>query len=140
MASKIPNLQVPMNFGLEYLDSPSHGNLKFILKDEVLLANSAIMSLNSPVIKKITIELFQTEILVEEFSKPAIQCFLEASYSGDLTRISKFNFQDLNKMVHVFEVKWLIGRCFEYFQGLRESVKEDNFDEQLFLFDQLLQL
>ena len=138
MASLIPNIQVPMNFGLEYLGSPSHGNLKFILKDEVLLANSAIMSLNSPVIKKITIELFQTEILVEEFSKPAIQCFLEASYSGDLTRISKFNFQDLNKMVHVFEVKWLIERCFEYFQGLTESVKEDNFDEQLFLFDQAM--
>ena len=138
MASKIPNLQVPMNFGLEYLDSPSHGNLKFVLLDEVLLANSAIMSLNSPVIKRLTIELFQTEITVEEFSKTALQCFLEASYSGVLKNISKLNFRDLNKIVHVFEVNWLIERCFEYFRELMESVKKDNFDDQFFLFDEAM--
>ena len=135
MATLIPCIQVPMNFGLEYLGSPSHGNLKFLLKDEVLLANSAIMSFNSPVIKKITLELYQTEIEVKEFSKRSVQCFLEASYSGTLKDISKLNFRDLNKIVHVFEVTWLIEKCLEYFQELAESVREDNFQEQLFLFD-----
>ena len=132
MASLIPCIQVPMNFGLEYYGSPSHGNLKFLLKDEVLLANSAIMSFNSPVIKKITLELYQTEIEVNKFSKSVVQCFLEASYSGTLKDISKLNFRDLNKIAHVFEVNWLIQKCFEYFQELTESVREDNFDEQLF--------
>ena len=138
MDALVPCIQVPMNFGLEYLGSPSHGNLKFILKDEVLLANSAIMSFNSPVIKKITVQLSQTEIEVNEFSKSAVQCFLEASYSGTLKDISKFNFRDLNKIVHVFEVNWLIKICFEYFQELTESVREDNFEEQLFLFDEAM--
>ena len=108
-----------MNFGLEYLGSPSLGNLKFLLKDEVLLANSAIMSFNSPVIKKITVELFQTEIEVKEFSKSAVQCFLEASYSGTLKDISKLNFRDLNKIVHVFEVTWLIEKCLSTFRNWR---------------------
>ena len=138
MASLIPCIQVPMNFGLEYLGSPSHGNLKFLLKDEELLANSAIMSFNSPVIKKITVELYQTEIEVKEFSKSAVQCFLEASYSGTFKDISKLNFRDLNKIGHVFEVTWLIEKCFEYFQELAGTVREDNFDEQSFLFDEAM--
>ena len=138
MASPIPYIQVPMNFGLEYLGSPSHGNLKFLLKDEELLANSAIMSYNSPVIKKMTVELFQTEIPVKDFSKYAVECFLEASYSGVLEKLSKSNFRDLNKMACVFEVDWLIERCFEYFLELTKSVKEDNFEDQLFLFDEAM--
>ena len=138
MDALVPCIQVPMNFGLEYLGSPSHGNLKFLLNDEVLLANSAIMSFNSPVIKKMTVELLQTEIEVKEFSKSAVQCFLEASYSGTLKDISKLNFRDLNKIVHVLEVNWLIGKCSEYFQELTESVRDDNFDEQLFLFDEAM--
>ena len=138
MASPIPYIQVPMNFGLEYLGSPSHGNLKFLLKDEELLANSAIMSYNSPVIKKMTVELFQTEIPVKDFSKYAVECFLEASYSGVLEKLSKSHFRDLNKMACVFEVDWLIEQCFEYFLELTNSVKEDNFEDQLFLFDEAM--
>ena len=138
MASPIPCIQVPMNFGLEYLGSPSHGNLKFLLQNEELLANSAIMSYNSPVIKKMTVELFQTEIPVEDFSKYAVECFLEASYSGVLEKLSKSNFRDLNKMACVFEVDWLIEKCFEYFQELTESVREDNFEDQLFLFEEAM--
>ena len=46
-----------MNFGIEYLNSPSHDNLKFLLEgDEAQLANSVIMSFNSPVIKTMTFE------------------------------------------------------------------------------------
>ena len=134
MSPSIPVVNVPMNFGIEYLGSPSHGNLKFLLKDDELSANSAIMSFNSPVIKNMTIELFQTEIEVQEFSKDAVLCFLAASYSGILGGISKSNFRDLNKLVHVFKVNWLMDRCFEYFQKLTGTVVEDVFDDQSFLF------
>ena len=96
------------------------------------------MSYNSPVIKKMTVELFQTEIPVENFSKYAVECFLEASYSGVLEKLSKSNFRDLNKMACVFEVDWLIEKCFEYFQKLTEFVRDDNFEEQLFLFDEAM--
>ena len=52
--------------------------------------------------------------------------------------ISKLNFRDLNKIAHVFEVNWLIEKCLEYFQELAESVREDNYDEQSFLFDEAM--
>ena len=85
-----------------------------------------------------TVELFQTEIPVEDFSKYAVECFIEASYSGVLEKLSKSNFRDLNKMACVFEVDWLIEKCFEYFQELTESVRGDNFEDQFFLFDEAM--
>ena len=73
----VPKVTVPTNFGIEYLNSPSHGNLKFLLEgDEELLANSSIMSFNSPVIKKMTIEDGRTAVDVQDFSKDSVQCFL----------------------------------------------------------------
>ena len=94
MAS-IAKVQVPTDFGIEYLRSRSHGNLKFLLKSgEELLANSTVMSFNSPMIKKLTSENGQTTAFVDasSFSKDAVQCFLEASYSGNIKTISKQKF------------------------------------------------
>ena len=135
----VPKVTVPMNFGIEYLNSPSHDNLRFLLEgDEELLANSGIMSFNSPVIKKMTIEDGRTTVDVQDFSKESVQCFLESSYSGSLTNISKAIFKDVNKIAHFFKVTWLIDRCFEYFKSLTEVVGKDNFDDQLFLFDEAM--
>ena len=134
----VPTVKAPMNFGVEYLDSPAHGNLKFVLQEGELCANSAIMSFNSPVIKKMTIEFFQTEIPVQDFSKNAVKKFLEASYSGELKTVSKSNFRDLNKMAHVFEVNWLGERCSDYMNELIKAVKDDDVDEQKFLIDEAM--
>ena len=134
----IPIVKAPMNFGVEYLDSPAHGNLKFVLQEGELCANSAIMSFNSPVIKKMTIEFFQTEIPVQDFSKNAVKKFLEASYSGELKTVSKSNFRDLNKMAHVFDVNWLGERCFDYMNNIIRAVKDDDVDEQKFLIDEAM--
>ena len=133
------NVQVPADFGIEYLGSPVHSNLKFLLDNgEEVLANSVIMSLNSPVIKRITTEFFQDSIEVREFSKDAVKCFVEASYSGVLKNVSRMNFRCLNKMAHEFEIYWLMDKCFEYFTELTEAVKEDNFDDQLYIFDEAM--
>ena len=102
MAS-IPKVQAPMDFGIEYLESPSHGNLKFLLEGEdQLLANSAIMPFNSPVIEKMTIEDGRTTVDAQDFPKDAVQYFLEASYTGTIKNISKLTFRDVNKIAHVF--------------------------------------
>ena len=135
----IPTIQVPMDFGLQYLGSPPHSNLKFILEsDEELLANSIIISYNSPVIEKLTTSLFQSTIEVRDFSKSAVQCFLEASYSGDIRKISKSNFRDVNKMAHVFDVAWIVDRCYRYFKSLTEAVKMKNYTDQLYLFEEAM--
>ena len=137
---KIPKVQVPMDFGVQYLGLPSHSNLRFLLGNgEELLANSMIMSFNSPVIEEMTTNLFQHTIQVQDFTKNAVQCFLEASYSGGIAdKISKSNFREVNKMAHLFEVGWLIEGCFGYFKTLTFGMETDNFSEQLYVFNEAM--
>ena len=140
MAS-IPKVSAPMDFGIEYLNSPSHGNLKFLFNEgEELLANSAIMSFNSPVIKKMTVEDGRTTVDVHDFSKEAVQCFLKASYSGSLEKLSTSIFRDVNKIAHEYEVDWIANKCFEWFKSVVVQVmtEERDFVDQLFLFDEAL--
>ena len=139
--AKIAKVQVPMDFGIEYLGLPSHGNLKFLLKDgEEIYANSTVMSYNSPTIKKMTIEDGRTTTLVDvtAFSKDAVQCFLEASYSGNLTKISQTIFRDVNSMCHLFQVTWLSDKCFKYFQSRVDTVQVDNFPHQLYVYEEAM--
>ena len=128
-----------MDFGVQYLGSPSHSNLKFLLESgEELLANSMIISYNSPVIEDLTTNLFQSTIEVQDFSKDAVQCFLEASYSGDVKKISRSNFREVNKMGHVFDVAWIVDRCYKYFKSLTETVNVNNYTEQVFVFEEAM--
>ena len=139
MAVAIPKVQVPMNFGVQYLGSPLHSNLKFRVKDDKeLLANSIIISFNSPVIEDLVTNLFQSVIEVEEYSKDVVQCFLEATYSGEVKNITKANFRDINKMGHVFEVSWIVDWCYDYFKSLLRAVESVDYDNQLFLFEEAM--
>ena len=139
MAVAIPKVQVPMNFGVQYLGSPLHSNLRFRAKDdEELLANSMIISFNSPVIEDLVTNLFQSVIEVEEYSKDVVQCFMEAAYSGEVKNISRANFRDINKMGHVFDVSWIVDRCYDHFKSLLEAVKVDDYDLQVFLFEEAM--
>ena len=55
-----PNIRIPANFGKKHINSPVHGNLLLKLRDgEEIRTNSMIMSLNSPVIDRLTSELHQ---------------------------------------------------------------------------------
>ena len=78
-----PRVEVPMDFGLELLGSPSHGNLTLDLAPGLgpVMVNTAIMSYNSPVIYRHTTELHQNNIDVVEFSREAVLCFSRACYT-----------------------------------------------------------
>ena len=55
-----PDIRVPANFGRAHINSPVHGNLLLNLRDgRKIKTNSMIISLNSPVINKLTSELHQ---------------------------------------------------------------------------------
>ena len=103
-----------------------------------MLANSAIMSFNSPVIKKMTVEDGRTTVDVHDFSKDAVQCFLKASYSGSLEALPSELFRDVNKIAHEYEVDWIADKCFEWFKSMVEITEEGNFLNQLFLFDEAM--
>ena len=112
-----PKVLVPADFGRHHIGAPSHGNLTFNLGEgvEKVKANSIILSLNSPVIDRLTSDLSLTSLEAEDFNKQAVDCFIEACYTGEAEALNLDNFRHVNKMSHVFQVDWLNIRCQQYF-------------------------
>ncbi|XP_063691280.1 uncharacterized protein LOC134823676 [Bolinopsis microptera] len=129
----IPKVKVPANFGRELINSPVHGNLVLNLKDgSVLRVNSVIMSLNSPVIGNMTTNLCQSSLEVDDFSVEAVHCFVDAMYSGEAENMDKVNFEDVNKMAHVFDVSWLSKTSLNFFKTNVLNFKNNSYEEILF--------
>jgi hypothetical protein len=130
---------VPADFGIHRLGSPSHSNLTFHLKDgREILANSIIVSLNSPVVDHFTTDLYQQSIDVQDFEKDAVQCFIEGCYEGKLKKLDKNILREVNKMSKVFEVSWMEYKCTEYFETLINMIDSNasNYEELLFVFEE----
>ena len=130
---------VPMNFGIELLDSVIHNNIELIADQEVVIrANSVILSLNSPVIHRITTCLELKEIDMKEFSEKSVRVFVEAAYTGRLPDIPSDVFRDLHKISHAFKVEWLSKSCFAMFSEFSLQLDEpaSNYLVQVFLFEE----
>ena len=109
-------IYTPMNFGIHLLKSPTHNNLLLeASQGEALKASSVILSFNSPVIDHMTTELHLTSLDMKEFSKQAVQGFVEAVYTGGVAGMGRDTFRDINKMAHVFHVTWLVTKCEKWF-------------------------
>ena len=137
-----PKVCVPSDFGRHHIGAPSHGNLAFNLKEgDQIKANSIILSLNSPVIDDLTTNLHLTSLDAEDFSREAVDCFIEASYSGEIEAVNLSNFRDVNKMSRVFNVSWLVARCLEYFVSyLGKLDSESNYADLLFAVEEAVYL
>ena len=130
---------VPMNFGIELLDSVIHNNIELIAdQGAVIRANSVILSLNSPVIHRITTSLELKEIDMREFSEKSVRVFVEAAYTGRLPDIPSDVFRDLHKISCAFQVKWLCRSCFAMFSEFSSQIDEllPPYLEQVFLFEE----
>ena len=133
-----PKVCVPADFGKHHIGAPSHGNLTFNMKDGTpIKANSIILSLNSPLIDNLTTELHLTSLDVEDFSREAVDCFIEASYTGEVEAMNLDNFRDVNKMSHVFEISWLSARCEKYFVSYLDKLdSESSYPDILFAVEE----
>ena len=130
-----PKVQVPCDFGREYINVPEHSNLKLKLKNrEDYLVNSVIMSYNSPEIKRLTTDLHQTSLEMEDFHVEAVYCFVDALYTGELETMVREIFTDVYKMGRVFKVSWLLAKCTEYFENLVKKRKklDGNTDDKVY--------
>ena len=135
------SMLVPANFGLRHIGVPSHGDLTFDLGVgiEKIKADSRILSLNSPVINRLTNTLGMKTLDADDFSKEAVDCFIEACYTGRVDELNKGNFRDVNKMGHAFKVCWLSERCKEYYDQLVKSLGSGhNTSDVLFAVDEAL--
>ena len=69
---------------------------------------------------------------MEDFSNPAVQCFVDSLYSGEVDLLEREIFEEVNKMAHVFGVKWLSKKCLKFFQSDILNFATSTFDEILF--------
>ena len=132
-----PQIKVPMDFGLHLRESPTHNTLKLNTSNgETVYASSVIMSFNSPVIDHMTTTLHMTSVDMLEFSKTAVEVFVDAAYSGTADGINREVFRDVNKIALVFETKWLAKKCATFFSQLVDSITEPSYQELVFLFEE----
>ena len=132
-----PEVVVPANFGKHHLKSRTHNNLELLCAEgEVQRANSMILSLNSSVIEDLIARLEITSLDMQDFAAPAVNCFVESMYSGELENCDKSNFRDLNKMGHVFDVTWFVERCVKYFTELIDKVSGRCYEDILFVTEE----
>ena len=129
-----PKVVVPADFGRHHIGSPSHGNLTINLgKGVEVKANSIILSLNSPVIDDLTSNLHLLSLEADDLSREAVDCFIEAAYTGEIEAVNLENFRDVNKMSRVFQVSWLVAKCKEYFVSYLNKLS-DRSDLSQFVF------
>ena len=114
---------LPLDFGVENLDCPVHGNIQVNLQDgQQLRANSMVLALQSPGMRSAFFDLQQSSLDVQDFSNTAAREFFEALYSGRVT-LTQENFREIHKMSRVFAVEWLSQKCRVYFFGVLEPVR-----------------
>ena len=132
-----PEVVVPANFGKHHLKSRSHSNLELLCDEgEIKRANSMILSLNSSVIDDLISRLDITSLDVQDFGAPAVGCFVESMYSGELEKCDKSNFRDLHKMGYVFNVSWFTERCLEYFTEHVDMLTGRCYEDVLFVVEE----
>ena len=130
-----PKVRVPADFGRRHIGAPSHGNLTFnLLEGTQIKANSIIMSLNSPVIDDLTTNLHLTSLEADDFSRDAVDCFIEASYTGEIEALNAKNFRDVYKISHVFKVNWLMAKCEDYFVSNLDNLDDESSHADILFF------
>ena len=131
------DLKLPLNFGLEDLYENANNNAAFLLAGgERFGAASLMLGFHSPVIKEKYIKQGILEIEADEFSLAAVKAVCEAMYCGHL-QITRQIFRDVNKMVQVFQITWMLPKCGQYFEeALGEAVTQDSEEDFKFLFEE----
>ena len=69
---------------------------------------------------------------MDDFTKQAVDCFVEAIYSGEVYKLDKDIFEEVNKMAHVFEVSWLTKRCLKFYKAEVLKFENNSYEEMLF--------
>ena len=69
---------------------------------------------------------------MDDFTKQAVDCFVEAIYSGEVDKLEKDIFEEVNKMAHVFDVSWLAKRCLKFYKAEILKFENNSYEEMLF--------
>ena len=69
---------------------------------------------------------------MDDFSVEAVNCFVDAMYSGEPDLLNRGIFEEVNKMAHVFDVRWLVTRCMKWFKTDILNFQKTSYDDVLF--------
>ena len=128
--------KVPHNFGIEYLDHPSHWNTEITLSDKkTLKVSSIVLATNSPVLKEMIEGVYQKTIDMSDFGEKACRIFVMSLYVGGI-QFTKETFGDLSKMAYTFNVSWIKEECFKYFFQLISTA--GTVEDEKYLLDEAI--
>ena len=136
-------VRVPMDFGVENLDCPVHSNITLtVANDEIVKANSLILSYNSPVFHEIFFKKLETSVDVSSFTKNNVNQFVKCLYSGKVS-LNRQSFRELIELADKFLVEWLLEQCDMFYMKLTNSIKFGSknhieLDTVRFLFDEAI--
>ena len=135
-------VKVPMDFGVENLQCPVHNNIELLVADEeIVRANSLILSYNSAVFYDIFFKQLQNSVDVTSFVKSSVDTFVKCLYSGKVN-INHDSFRELCELADKFLVDWVIQQCDRFYMQEIDSisVSTKNLDEKFkilkFSFDE----
>ena len=69
---------------------------------------------------------------MDDFAKEAVDCFVDSMYTGEVDKLEKTIFEDVNKMAHAFEVSWLRSRCLKFYKTEILNFEKNTYEEILF--------
>ena len=128
--------KVPHNFGIEYLDHPSHWNTEITLSDKkILKVSSIVLATNSPVLKEMIESVYLKTIDMSDFGEKACRIFVMSFYVGGI-KFTKETFGDLSKMANTFNVSWIKKECFKYFFQLISTA--GTVEDEKYLLDEAI--
>ena len=127
---------VPADFGIENLDCPIHGNITIQLSGyPEILANSLILSYNSPFFLEIFRNQETNTLDMKEYDGATVRKFIEALYTGNI-KLEKGLLKGFSKLSSNFKVAWLILHCHNYFNEMLDSLKNTFTDDMFILFEE----
>ena len=135
-----PKATASLYNGQQTLASSSGGMLMFILENEdEIMANSTIIYSNVPVIRKMALECgFTSTSDVPDSSTDAVKCLVDACHSGVVKLVPLSIFRDVFKTAHANKLYQLMTKCLEYFESMAETVEENDFPTQMYLFEEAM--
>ena len=75
---------------------------------------------------------FQSTLEMDDFSSEVVNCFVDCMYTGEIEKLQKDIFEDVNKMAHAFKVSWLSKKCLKFYQTNILNFDKNTYDEILF--------
>ena len=69
---------------------------------------------------------------VDDFENEAVDCFVDSMYTGEVEKLDRSIFEEVNKMAHAFEVSWLGKKCLKFYQTDILNFDKNTYDDILF--------